>query len=72
MAIDAKSLGVNMKTLATELCKLLAQIVKLHLRKNKIDRIGRNASVAAPLGTIGTSNQRRPIIQKDFSEHDPG
>ena len=72
MAIDAASLAVNKKLLATELCRMLAQIYQLHLRKNKVDRADRIASVAIPLGTSRTCNQRSPIIQEETSEHDPG
>ena len=61
MAIDYRKLGVDSKTLATALCELLAQIVRIHTKENKI------ASVAHSLG----SNQRRLIIQTHRSERAP-
>ena len=61
MAIDYRKLGVDSKTLATALCELLAQIVRIHTKENKI------ASVAHSLG----SNQRRLIIQTNRFERPP-
>ena len=61
MAINYHKLGVDGKVLATALCKLLAQIARVHTKMNKI------ASVAHPLG----GNQRRLIIQTHRSERHP-
>ena len=53
MATNYRKLGVDSKVLATALCKLLAQIARVHTKMNKI------ASVAHSLG----SNQTRLTIQ---------
>ena len=62
MALNAKKLNVAPKILATALCRLLAHIMKKHMKENK-----NNASVAIPL----ERNQRRSIIRINQSEQAP-
>ena len=62
MALNAKKLSVAPKVLAAALCRLLAHIMKKHMKENK-----NNASVAIPL----EGNQRRSIIRINQSEQAP-